>query len=117
MASITIFNSKKIVLLSVMIFVLSLSSIPMQSSFAASRTISVGEDQTVTITYRDIENPEPTPEPVLSLDKTLYRIGETVILTIDDFNANLDLTNKDNISVLVNSQPVQIGRASCRERV
>jgi len=96
-----------VALISVLILVLSISVMPTQSSLAASRSVAVvgGEN---TITYRDIENLEPTPTPVLSLDKPFYFPGETAILTIDDFNANLDINEIDSTSALVNSQTVPL---------
>ena len=102
----SILNTKKILLLSLMIVVLSLASMPLQSSFAASRTVTVGGDQSITVTYRNIDSLGTTPEPVASLDKSFYFPGDTAILTIDDFNADLDVTEIDTTSALANSQTV-----------
>jgi hypothetical protein len=102
------FYRKKILLLSVSVIVFSLCVIPIQTTFAASRIIPVGADETISVTYRDITNLDPTPEPLIYLDKASYFIGETVILTIEDFNANLDVNSEDEISALVNSQSIPL---------
>ena len=94
-----------------MIVVLSLASMPLQSSFAASRTVSV-DGGLNTITYRDLSNLESTPEPVISLDKTQYHNGDTAILTITDFNANLDVNAIDSTSAIVNSNTVPLTETS-----
>ena len=51
------------------------------------------------VQYRDISYSGPEPPPNFprdcSLDKDSYNPGETAILTIDDFNANLDVTSPD----------------------
>jgi len=68
-----------------------------QSVFAAEITYPVNSGDNP-VTYRDIENTDPTPPVTFSLDKNSYNIGETAILTIEDFCANLDVTVPDFIN-------------------
>ena len=115
----SILNTKKVVSLSLMIVILSLASIPLQTSFAASRTVAVAADDTITITYRDFDSPDPDPasEPVAFLDKTHYHIGETAILTIDDFNGDLNVDEKDKVFPLVNGQPIELEETEVNSHV
>ena len=115
--TLSILNTKKVVLLSFTFVILSLAIMPLQSSFAASRTVSVVADNTITITYRDFESLDTTPEPVASLDKTSYANGDTAILTIDDFNADLDVTEIDTTTALVNSQTVVLTETDINSHV
>ena len=87
------FKTKIPILIILVMFVLSIS---INQSYAAKseRLVEVGP---TTLVYRDIDNLGPTTEPTISTDKAIYHIGEDVILTINDFNANVDLEKKDNI--------------------
>ena len=107
----------KVALFSLLILVLCMSTMPTHSIFAASRAVTVAEGETITITYRDIENLEPTPTPTISLDKTSYRAGDTAIITIDDFNANLDITEIDSTTALANSQTVELTETDVNSHV
>lgn len=99
---------KQILLLSLCIIILSVCVMPIQTSYAASRTVPVGGGEPVSITYRDIDSLDPTPEPSISLDKTFYVPGETVTVTLDDFNANLDTSAIDTAFVLQNNESVEL---------
>lgn len=85
--------------------ILVLVIVPVQFSYAASLTQPVEEGINI-ITYRDITNLDPTPEPVISLDKSIYHRGDIATLTISDFNGNLNVDAMDTISASVNSDPV-----------
>ena len=102
-------NPGKIIILSLLaITVVLLAVMPVQDSYAASLTktfVSGGEKE---ITFRDISNTLPTPTPVISLNKSIYHIGEEAILTITDFNANLDPTDKDKPIAKVNGNDVTL---------
>jgi len=65
--------------------------VPLQQSFSSEFTYSVSSGSN-TLTFRDITDTNPTPEPDLLFDAPIYQPGETAILTIDDFNANLAVT-------------------------
>jgi len=108
---------KQVLLLSLVILVLSISAMPMQYIFAASRTVPVGGGETISIIYRDIDNLDPTPEPVISLDKTFYFPGETVIVTLNDFNANLDPSGIDTAFVLANTTPVELSETDLNSHI
>jgi hypothetical protein len=90
-----IFDAKILTLIAGLLIVISTNE-----SFASQseRTVEIGEN---TLIYRDISNISPTPEPEVSTDKFRYSIGETVILTINDFNANLDTTLSEQIVAIV----------------
>ncbi|HXV38821.1 MAG TPA: hypothetical protein VD699_04550 [Nitrosopumilaceae archaeon] len=85
--------------------ILMFASSQIQYSYAASLTTPV-EFGIYEISYRDITNLDPTPEPVISLDKSIYHRGDVATLTIIDFNGNVDVNGIDTISALVNSSPV-----------
>ena len=113
----TMFYKKQVLLLSLAVITLSLCAMPIQTSLAASRTIQVGGTETISITYRDIGNLDPTPEPVISLDKPFYFPGETVIVTLDDFNANLDPFGIDTVSVQVKTETVELSETDLNSHI
>ena len=76
------------------LFVLILSVVVVfspQDVFASEITYPVNPGSN-TVQYRDITNTDPTPPLMFSFDKDSYNKGETAILTIEDFCANLDVT-------------------------
>jgi len=100
-----IFDTKTAVAIILGLFIFSIS---VNESFAAQSERQVVGGQQNTLVYRDVFNTSPTPEPVVSLDKSFYLPGDTAVITVDDFNANLDLAQIDTTSAIVNSQTVQL---------
>jgi hypothetical protein len=80
---------------------------PIQTSYAASLTQSVGEGINE-ISYRDIIDLDPTPEPTISLDKSIVFPGDVVNITVSDYNANVNPNENEEISVLVGSNPITL---------
>ncbi|MHA7646516.1 hypothetical protein [Nitrosopumilus sp. S4] len=58
--------------------------------------------------FRDITNLEQTPDPTLSLDKSVYRLGETVIITLNDTNADLDISAIDFATATVSGSSLTL---------
>ena len=90
---------KKILFLAIGVILIG-SLISINSVLAAENTypVTVGQN---TLQYRDITNLEPTPEPVTSFDKHAYYNLEPVIVTVQDFNADLDVTVVDFTSAVI----------------
>jgi hypothetical protein len=79
--------------LSILIAVVAIS-LSSQTVFAGEITYSVNPGANM-VTFRDITSTEPTPPLTFSLDNSTYFVGDTAILTITDFNANLDVAVPD----------------------
>ena len=90
-SSIKINYSKATFLALIIITSLFATVAPLQQSFSSEFTYSVSSGSN-TLTFRDITDTNPTPEPDLLFDAPIYQPGDTAILTIDDFNANLAVT-------------------------
>ena len=90
---------KKILFLALGVILIG-SLVSINSVLAAENTYPVTIDQN-TLQYRDITNLEPTPEPVTSFDKNAYYNLEPVIVTVRDFNADLDVTVVDFTSAVI----------------
>jgi len=89
-----------------MAFTFSAFVMPLHSVFASelvNQTSAGG-----TFFFRDNNNPNNGTAPIISLDRSSYRVGDTAILTINDANANVDLFHNDNITATVSGTHVKL---------
>jgi len=70
------------------------------NAFAGEITYPVGSGVSI-VTYRDITDTDPTPPVTFSLNQTDYLAGQTALLSIFDFNANIDVTVPEFITANV----------------
>ena len=100
-------NVRKTLILRSAIVTILIITIPLQPSYAGTLTKSY-EGPDATITFRDIFNTGPTPDPTISFDKPFYHNGDAGTLTITDFNANLDVNSKDSITAKVGNNMISL---------
>src|SRR5713226_1088654 len=80
---------------------------PLQSSFA-SQLVNPITTNPQTFSFRDITDITNSTTPTISLDKSSYKLGDPATITIIDKVANVDLSNKDNITATVGPTLVQL---------
>jgi len=90
----------KTIFLSVIILTLFVLVNPFQISFESEYTSSESAGTPV-LTFRDITDFSAAPDPVVSLDKSNYGIGETATITVTDTNADVNTGAVDFTSATV----------------
>ncbi len=82
--------------------VLITSLMTVQIVYASEATYEVESGNNIVLQFRDIDNLDPTPDSIVTLDKERYFTGkETATVTVEDFNADLNVEVPDFTTAVV----------------
>ncbi len=104
-------NIKKVHLLALTVAVMLLAMVPIQSVSAASLSIPITATGSKTVSYRDLSSLVQTPVPTVEYDP------RSKIITLNDFNADLDVNAADTATVTLDSNPVILTETSSNSKI